>query len=147
MPLTALQSGVCLRSRVTLTAFSISRTTAAASSSARLRVQSFVFILNFLNFLKFPIVYHALPHAHGFAVKLPIIHIITYLFYFSNEKKYILTVLSAKKTVLSAMGMTATEHFRQLMTVLNSGCCLRSCKRERTSQTSQPARFFYSICR
>ena len=51
LPLTALQSGVCLRSRVTLTAFGISRTSASASSSARLRVQSFVLSLNSLSSL------------------------------------------------------------------------------------------------
>ena len=51
LPLTALQSSVCLRSRVTLTAFGISRTSASASSSARLRVQSFVLSLNSLSSL------------------------------------------------------------------------------------------------
>ena len=68
LPLTALQSDVCLRSRVTLTAFCIRRTAASASSSARLRVQSFVFILKLLILLKFLIVCHAMPHAYGFAV-------------------------------------------------------------------------------
>ena len=97
LPLTALQPGLYLRSRVTLTAFDISRSHASASATDRLREQSFVFSLNFLNFLKFLIVCHALvfvmplPQAYGFAVipngmdipgsavscfKLPIIQII-----------------------------------------------------------------------
>ena len=68
LPLTALQPGIYQRSRVTLTAFGISRTAASASSSARLRVQSFVFILKLLIFLKFLSVCHSLPFAYGFAV-------------------------------------------------------------------------------
>ena len=78
--MTALQSYIYFRSRVTPTVF----------CSSLSGVQSFVFIFNLLTLLKFLIVYHTLLFSYGFAVisagmdipgfavKLPIIHIILF---------------------------------------------------------------------